>query len=106
MLILYMLNRLMLEKKNHEQYTNNIHEEKKAQICFSFFLQVCSGLLKYMQTSDVSYEKDKRNHFFPLLIKLFQLDQKLVIVVCNLKPAKMRGITSEASKFKGIKSFN
>ncbi|CAF3535829.1 unnamed protein product [Rotaria sp. Silwood1] len=37
---------------------------------------VCSGLVKHLQTSD--------------------LDQKLVIVLCNLKPAKMRGITSEA----------
>ncbi|CAF1234655.1 unnamed protein product [Rotaria sordida] len=37
---------------------------------------VCSGLLKYMQPSD--------------------LVQKLVIVLCNLKPVKMRGITSEA----------
>ncbi|CAF1093357.1 unnamed protein product [Adineta steineri] len=36
---------------------------------------VCSGLVKHMQTTD--------------------LDQKLVIVLCNLKPAKMRGIMSE-----------
>ncbi|CAF2973130.1 unnamed protein product [Rotaria sp. Silwood2] len=44
-------------------------EEEKPQT-------VCNGLLKYMQPSD--------------------LDQKLVIVACNLKPVKTRGITSEA----------
>jgi len=37
---------------------------------------VCSGLVRHMQPSD--------------------LDQKLVVILCNLKPAKMRGITSEA----------
>ncbi|CAF2987261.1 unnamed protein product [Rotaria sp. Silwood2] len=37
---------------------------------------VCSGLVKHLQIGD--------------------LDQKLVVVLCNLKPAKMRGITSEA----------
>ncbi|CAF0778404.1 unnamed protein product [Didymodactylos carnosus] len=37
---------------------------------------VCSGLVNYMSLAD--------------------LDQKLVIVLCNLKPAKMRGIFSEA----------
>ncbi|CAF1100383.1 unnamed protein product [Adineta ricciae] len=36
---------------------------------------VCSGLVKHMPASD--------------------LDQKMVIVLCNLKPAKMRGIMSE-----------
>ncbi|CAF1225897.1 unnamed protein product [Rotaria sordida] len=37
---------------------------------------VCSGLVKHLQIND--------------------LNQKLCIVLCNLKPAKMRGITSEA----------
>ncbi|CAF4456097.1 unnamed protein product, partial [Rotaria magnacalcarata] len=36
---------------------------------------ICSGLVNHMPTSD--------------------LDQKLVVVLCNLKPAKMRGIMSE-----------
>jgi hypothetical protein len=51
-----------------------------------------------MQTSDVSYTESNSLYY----LKFFQLDQKLVIVLCNLKPAKMRGIMSEASMFKSF----
>ncbi len=47
---------------------------------------VCSGLAKY--------------------IPVDQMDQRLVVVVCNMKPTKFRGVLSEAMVLAGLIPFH